>query len=59
MDIFRLSDSELCAWIEQNDSIHIKAITKFGDPVELTDEDVKKLIRFLQDYINQQGRGLA
>ena len=33
----KFSDGEIYFWIEQ-ESIHIKAVDKFGDPVELTKE---------------------
>lgn len=43
--------SDLTAWVEQDTSVHIKAITKYGDPVELSECDVSKLIKFLQDFL--------
>lgn len=46
-----LSDSELVTWVEQESSIHIKAITKSGDPVELSDMDVEKLVSFFTEYL--------
>jgi hypothetical protein len=46
--------SDLTAWVEQDTSVHIKAITKYGDPVELSEVDVNRLIEFLQDFLLSQ-----
>lgn len=43
--------SDLIAWVEQDASVHIKAITKYGDPVELSEADVSRLIEFLQAFL--------
>jgi hypothetical protein len=34
---------EACAWLEQESSIMLKAVSKFGDPVELTADDARAL----------------
>lgn len=39
------------AWVEQEGSIHINAITGAGDPVELSDAEVGRPIAFLQKYL--------
>jgi hypothetical protein len=31
-----ICDGEVRAWVEQGESIHIKAVTREGDPVELS-----------------------
>ncbi|MCL2309823.1 MAG: hypothetical protein FWC42_06040 [Proteobacteria bacterium] len=49
-----LSDADFCAWVEQGFSIHVKAITEYGDPAELSDDEVRRLVLFLQDYLNGQ-----
>ena len=42
-DIFRLSNGEITMWIENETSLHIKCVTKEGDPVELNFEEVEEL----------------
>jgi methionyl-tRNA synthetase len=32
------------AWIEQSDTVHLKAVDEHGDPVELSAEELKALI---------------
>jgi hypothetical protein len=44
-----LSDGEVRAWIEQ-ETVHIKAITTSGDPVELADKEVKELAEALLKF---------
>lgn len=46
-----LSDGQLRAWVEQDNAIHIKALTGSGDPVELSDGEVAALAGFLQAYL--------
>ncbi|HMA95104.1 MAG TPA: hypothetical protein VKP30_20575 [Polyangiaceae bacterium] len=41
--IVRLSDGEIALWSDQNRAIHIKAVSAFGDPVEMTAEEAKEL----------------
>ncbi len=43
-------DSDVRVWIEQETSIHIKAATSFGDPVELTADDARQLAAALQRF---------
>ena len=43
----RFSDGEVRLWIEQESSIHLKAVTKSGDPVELTEVEAEELGRTL------------
>ena len=43
----QFSDGEVYFWIEQESSIMLKAITGFGDPVELTAHDVRELAEAL------------
>jgi hypothetical protein len=42
-----LFDVEVTAWVEQNSSIHLKAVTASGDPVELTWDAARKLGKLL------------
>ena len=50
---FELSDGEISLWIEQKESICIKAITKFGDPVELSSDEANKLAKALLEMIRK------
>lgn len=50
-----LSDGQLRAWVEQDNAIHIKAVSGAGDPVELSDRDVAALIDFLRAYLRAAG----
>jgi hypothetical protein len=51
-NMVELADGDVRAWIEQGQSVCIKAITRFGDPVELEEKEVRKLaeslLRFYQ-----------
>jgi len=38
---------EAYAWIEQDSSIHLKAASQDGDPVEMTAEEARELGRVL------------
>lgn len=43
----RFADGEVYFWIEQTSSIHLKAASPQGDPVELTAEEARKLVTAL------------
>lgn len=40
---------EAYVWLEQDTSIHLKAVTEFGDPVELTADEAERLAQVLTD----------
>lgn len=42
------ADGCIDAWIEQESSIHLKSISKFGDPVELTAKEARMLAEGLK-----------
>jgi hypothetical protein len=44
---FSLSDGEISIWVEQ-EAIHIKAIDKTGDPVEITKSIALELAKALE-----------
>lgn len=46
-EIFKLSNGDIVIWTEMDSSLHIKCITKFGDPVELNSEEVNELCKIL------------
>jgi hypothetical protein len=46
-------DDEFAMWVEDESSIHIKTISQFGDPVELTFDQAEELARKLLDWLNK------
>jgi hypothetical protein len=46
-----ISDGEIRAWIEQGECIHIKAVTRDGDPVELSVGQVRLLAQSLLELV--------
>lgn len=46
-EVTSLADGEVVFWIEQGSSIHIKAISPYGDPVELTAAEARRLAEHL------------
>jgi hypothetical protein len=42
-DIKRIADGDVCLWIDQDSSVHIKAVSEHGDPVELTEDEAEEL----------------
>ncbi len=46
MNAVELANGEVRAWIEQ-EVVHIKAVDRYGDPVELSDAEVKQLAEAL------------
>ena len=48
----KLSNGEIQLWIEQEDSICIKAVTDFGDPVELSIDEALLLINELTKMVS-------
>ena len=51
--VYRLSDGDISLWVDNETTVHIKSITKFGDPVELTDEEVNDLIEILSKLLKR------
>jgi len=47
-EITKLSNGDIVMWIESESSLHLKCITKHGDPVELNTEEIKELCDVLQ-----------
>jgi hypothetical protein len=43
-NVASLADGEVRLWIEQGASLHLKAATPQGDPVELSENEVQQLI---------------
>ncbi|MDR2152996.1 MAG: hypothetical protein LBO72_09260 [Helicobacteraceae bacterium] len=44
------------AWHEQNEALWIAAVAKYGDPVELSDFEVEKIVAFLQKLLKENFR---
>jgi len=42
-DIHEFAGGEICLWIDSGASIHLKVNNKFKDPVELGEEEARKL----------------
>ncbi|CAJ0821368.1 hypothetical protein LMG19087_04413 [Ralstonia wenshanensis] len=52
-DYFETSDGAVRIWIEQGSSIHIKAITKESDPVELSDSEALEIAEVLRHFASR------
>jgi hypothetical protein len=46
-EFISISDGEVRAWIEQGESVHMKAVTRDGDPVELSVGQARRLAQSL------------
>jgi hypothetical protein len=46
-DIISLLDGDISLWIEQGTSIHLKTLSPYGDPLELSAEEAKELAKHL------------
>jgi hypothetical protein len=47
-EVVSLNGGEIVIWIENDSSLHIKCVTRSGDPVELNSEEVDELCKILQ-----------
>jgi hypothetical protein len=52
-DVVSLSDGDISIWIDGESSVHIKSVTKFGDPVELNAHEVDELCEILKKMADQ------
>ncbi len=48
LDDFEMDGGCVRAWVEQESSIHVKIVTREGDPVELSHGEVMALVEGLQ-----------
>jgi hypothetical protein len=46
-------DDVLATWVEDESSIHIKAVSKAGDPVELNFDEAEELAHRLLDWVKK------
>ncbi len=51
--IFELSHGDLVAWVDPGAALHLKCVTKHGDPVELNAEEVKALCEALRKLVRE------
>ena len=51
-ECFKTVSGDVVAWIEQSDTVHLKTVNEYGDPVELTAEELKTLIDGLSRLYN-------
>jgi hypothetical protein len=52
-EVHNFSDGEVRFWLVDG-TVHIKAATAFGDPIELTEVEVKELALALLESIKEQ-----
>jgi hypothetical protein len=46
-DVLSISNDEVTLWVTDDRTIHLKALTSFGDPVELGSEEARILAEAL------------
>jgi len=49
-------EDEVYLWIEKDSSIMVKAMSKHGDPVELTSDDARRLADLLKEISERSDR---
>ena len=52
-EVISLCDGQVSVWVESGSSIHLKCITKYGDPVELNAEEARELCDVLRAAVKQ------
>jgi hypothetical protein len=50
-DLWRLGDVVL--WVEQQSSVQLKAVTRYGDPVELSPDEARRVAQVLLEYADK------
>jgi hypothetical protein len=51
--VILLSHGEVALWDDDGRAVHLKAVTKLGDPVELSAEEAKELAKMLVEMANR------
>ena len=46
-----IDDKEWSAWAEPDGPIMLKAVSAFGDPIELNEQEAKELIKKLSELV--------
>ena len=49
---FELANGEVRGWAVEGAAIHLKCVTKYGDPVELGAEEIRELCAQLLELVN-------
>ncbi len=52
-DYFESCDGTVRVWIEQGSSIHIKAVAKENDPVELSESEAMQIAEVLRQFASR------
>ncbi len=52
-NVLRFADGEVCMWIEDGGSIHLRAASSHGDPAELTARDARDIAAALVELSQQ------
>jgi hypothetical protein len=52
-DVITLSNGDIELWVDPGAALHMKCVTKHGDPVELSAEEIKELCAVLERLIGQ------
>lgn len=47
-EVVFLSDRDISIWVDGESSVHLKCITRFGDPVELNAHELDELCEILK-----------
>ena len=54
-EMITIADDEVVLWADEDLAIHLKAVTRFGDPVELTGAEARALAAALVGLATQIG----
>jgi len=54
--VYQFSGGEVYFWIEQGTSIHLRARTQHGDPVELSSEEAREIAEMLMQSADEIDR---
>ena len=52
-DYFEFEDGEISVWLEDKHSLHMRAVTNYGDPAELTAETARDLAKALIELADE------
>lgn len=47
------SDGDVSIWMDEDAAVHLKAVSPFGDPVELTAAEAKEIARYLLSLVEE------
>lgn len=52
-EVITLSNGEVTIWISEESSLHIKCVTKHGDPVEFNSDEIDELCQILKQLADR------